>query len=75
MGVAAVSRETPSLTGELVGETHRGLKCAQAHPLRNQHQRGPTSLWVVEGVTEIQQGVEQAPLIPIGPSPTYSIKV
>ena len=37
----AAAGETPSLTGEVVGETHRGLECAQAHPLGNQHQRGP----------------------------------
>ena len=41
MGVGAAAGETPSLMGEVVGETHRGLECAQAHPLRNQHQRGP----------------------------------
>ena len=41
VGVGAAAGETPSLTGEVVGETHRGLKCAQAHPLGNQHQRGP----------------------------------
>ena len=41
MGVGAVAGETPSLTGEVVGETHRGLECAPALPLRNQHQRGP----------------------------------
>ena len=41
VGVEAAAGETPSLTGELVGETHRGLEHAQAHPLGNQHQRGP----------------------------------
>ena len=30
-------------------------------------------MWVAEGVTEIQQRVEQAPLLPLGPSPTYSL--
>ena len=39
--VEAAAGETPSLTGEFVGETQRGLECAQAHPLGNQHQRGP----------------------------------
>ena len=34
-------QETPSLTGEVVGEIHRDLECAQAHRLGNQHQRGP----------------------------------
>ena len=41
LGVGAAAGETPSLTGEVIGETHRGLECAQAHPLRSQHQRGP----------------------------------
>ena len=67
--------ETPSLTGEFVGETHRGLEHAQAHPRGNQHQRGPVSLWVEEGVTENQRRVEQVTWLPLGPSPTYSITV
>ena len=71
--VETTAVETPSLTGEVIGETHGGLECAQAHPLGNQHQRGPISLWVAEGVTETQQRVEQAPLLPLGPAPTYSI--
>ena len=41
MGVGAEAGETPSLTGEVVGETHGGLERAQAHPLGNQYQRGP----------------------------------
>ena len=41
MGVEAAAGETPSLTGEVVGETHRGLERTQAHPLGNQHQKGP----------------------------------
>ena len=41
VGVGAAAGETPRLTGEVVGETHRGLECAHAHPLGNQHQRGP----------------------------------
>ena len=73
VGVEAAAGETPSLTGELLGETHRGLERAQAHPLGNQHQRGPIWLWVAEGVTEIRQRVEQAPLLPLGPCPTYSV--
>ena len=32
-GVAAVG-ETPSRTGEFVGETHRVLECTEAHPSR-----------------------------------------
>ena len=73
MGVGVAAGKTPSLTGEVAGETHRGLECAQAHPLRNQHQRGPIRLWVAEGVTEIPWRVELAPLLPLGPSPTYSV--
>ena len=30
-------------------------------------------MWVAEGVTEIQQRVEQAPLLPLGPSPMYRV--
>ena len=54
VGVGAAAGETPSLTGEVVGETHRGLGRAQAHLLRNQHHRGPIGLWKAEGVAEIQ---------------------
>ena len=73
MGVGAAAGEIPSLTGEVVGETHRGLECAQAHPLGNQHQRGPICLWVAKVVTEIRWRVERAPLLPLGPFPTYSV--
>ena len=73
MRVEAAAGETPNLTGEFVGETHRGLECSRTGLLRNQHQRGPVSLWVAEGVTENQQRVEQAPMLPLGPSPTYSV--
>ena len=41
VGVEVTAGETPSLMGQFIGETHRGLECAQAHPLKNQHQRGP----------------------------------
>ena len=41
MGVEAAAEEIPSLTGEVVGETHRDLECVQAHPLENQHWRVP----------------------------------
>ena len=73
VGVEAAAGETPSLTGEFLGETHRGLERAQAHPLGNQRQKGPIWLWVAEGLTNIQQRVEQAPLLSLGPSPTYSV--
>ena len=75
VGVGEAAGETPSLTGEVVGETHRGLEGAQAHPLGNQHQKGPILLWVAEGVIEIRQRVEQAPLLPLGPSPMYIVTV
>ena len=73
VGVEALAGDTPRLTGEFVGETHRVLECTQYHPPRKQHQKGPLCLWVVGKVTESGQGAEQAPLLPLGPSPTYSI--
>ena len=72
MGVEVAAGETPSLTAQFVGETHRDLEYAQAHAHGNQHQRGPNLLWVAEGVTEIWQRVEQASLLPFDPSPMYS---
>ena len=71
MGVAVV-RETPSFTGEFVGDVHRALECTQNHPPGNQHQKGPICLWVAEEVTESQQRAEQAALFPLRPSPTFS---
>ena len=41
VGVEAAAGETPSLIGEFIAETHRGLEHAPDHPLRNQHQRDP----------------------------------
>ena len=41
MGVDTAEGETPRLTGEFVGETHRGLERAQAHPLGKQQEKGP----------------------------------
>ena len=72
-GVEVPAGETPSLTGEFVRETHRVLERTQTHPLGKQHQKGPIWLLVAEGVTEIRQRVEQRPLLPLGPSPTYSV--
>ena len=74
MGVEAAG-ETPSLTGEFAGETHRGLVRAQAHPPGNQHQQGPICLWVAGEMTENRLRVEEAVLFPLGPSPTYSTKI
>ena len=66
MGVEAVG-ETPSLTGESVGETHRVLEYTQTHLPRNQHQKGPLCLWVLGEVAEGWQRVEQVALFPLGP--------
>ena len=63
--------ETPSLTGEFIGETHSVLECTQTHPPRNQYQKGPVCLWVVEEVTESQPRAGQAALFPLGPLPPH----
>ena len=34
--------ETPSLTGESIGEAHRVLERTQTHPYGNQHTNPPT---------------------------------
>ena len=64
-----VARETPSLPGELSGETHPILECTQTHPPGNQHRKSPICLWVVEEVTESSQKAEQAAVFPFGPLP------
>ena len=51
MGVGAAAGETPSLMGEVIGETHRGLECAQAHFTREPAPEGP-SLIVGGGVKD-----------------------
>ena len=61
--------ETPSFTGQFVGETHRVLGHTQTHPPRNQHQKGPICLWAAEDITEIPPRVEEAALFPLGPLP------
>ena len=68
-GLGEVAGETPSLTGEFVGETHRVLEHTQTHPPRNQHQKGPICLWVAKEVTESQLRAEQAALFPLRPLP------
>ena len=65
--VVEVAGETPSLTGEFVGETHRVLEHTQTHPPGNQHQKSPIYLWVAEEVTENRQRAEQAALFPLRP--------
>ena len=67
MGGEAAAGETPSLTGEFVGETHRVLERTQTHPLGNQLQKGPICLFIGEEVTESQQRTEQEALFPLGP--------
>ena len=64
MGVAVVG-ETPSLTGEFIGETYRVLERTQTHPPRNQHQKDTTRLWVEGEVTESRARAEQAALVPL----------
>ena len=61
--------ETPSLTGEFVGETHRVLEHIQTHPPGDQPQKGPICLWVVGEVTETGTRAEQVALFPLRPLP------
>ena len=65
MGIEAAEGETPSLTGEFIGETNRVLERTQTHPPGNQHQEGPIYLWVAGEVTENWQRAEQAALFPL----------
>ena len=60
-----VAGKIPSLTGEFIGETHRALERTQNYPPRNQHQKSPICLWVVEKVTESWQRAEQAEFFPL----------
>ena len=64
-----VGGETPSLTGEFLGETHRVLEYTQAHPPGNQHQKGSIYLWAAGEVTENLLRDEQAASFPLGPLP------
>ena len=62
--------ETPRLTGEFVGETHRVPECTQTyHPPGNQQQKGPICLWVAGEVTESQLRAERVPLFDLRPLP------
>ena len=67
-----VTGETPSLTGEFIGETHRVLEHTQTHPPGNQHQKGPISFWEAGEVPESRPRAEQVALFPLRPLPTYS---
>ena len=51
VGVAEAG-ETPSLTGEVSGDTHRILECAQTHPPEKEHQKSTISLWVAGEATK-----------------------
>ena len=51
LGVAVVAGETPSLTGEFIGETYRVLEHTQIRPPGNQDQKGPICRWVAGEVT------------------------
>ena len=68
MGVVETG-DTPSLTGEFGGETHRVLECTQTLAPGSQYQTGPICLWVAGEVTENQQRAEQAALFPLRPLP------
>ena len=65
--------EIPSLTGEIVGETHRVLEHTQIHLPRNQHQKSPICLWIVGEITEIWARTKQAALFPLGPHPRHAM--
>ena len=65
--------ETPSLTGEYIGETHRVLECTQTHPLGNQHQKTAIYLWVVGGERlKAERKLRKWHCSISDPSPTYS---
>ena len=61
----AAAGETPSLTGEFVGETQQVLECTQTHPPGNWHQKGPICLWIMGEVTESRVRAKQEALFPI----------
>ena len=66
VGVEAAG-ETPSLTGEFVGESYMVLVCTQNHLAGNQHQTSPICLWVEEEVTESWPRAEKVGLFPLRP--------
>ena len=65
LGVEAAG-ETPSLTGKIVGDPQYLRKYTKPG---NQHQKGPTCLWVAEEVTESCPRAEQVALFPLRPLP------
>ena len=69
MGVEAAAGETPSLTEELAGQTHRGPRTYTKPPTWESEPEGPNLLVGSGEVTESQQRVEQTALFPLGPLP------
>ena len=69
MGVVVVG-ETPSLTGESIGQAQEILECTQAHPPGNQHLKGPIYLWVAVEVIESQQELSKWHCSPSDHAPT-----
>ena len=70
VGVVVAVGETPSLTGELVGETHRVLEHIQTYPPRESAPEGP-NLLVRKWLKACQEPSKcHCPLSE--PSPTYS---
>ena len=61
------AEETPSLTGEFIGQTHRVLECTQTHAPGNQHQKSPICLWVEGEVNESQPRAGQEALFLLRP--------
>ena len=44
VGITVAAVETPSLTGEFIGDTQGVLECTQTYAPGNQHQKGPICL-------------------------------
>ena len=63
VGIVA-AEETPSLTGEFVGETHRLRKCTQTHPLANPHLKGHKPLVGSEGSDRKWDKSEASSIVP-----------
>ena len=68
VGVAVVE-ETPSLTGDFIGEIHRVLEHTQTHVPGIQHEKGLICLCEVGEVIETQLRAKQVALFPFWPFP------
>ena len=64
--------ETPSLTGEFIGETHSVLERTQSQPPGNQHRKGPICLWKAREMTESQIGIVPSQTPPPQTVPQHS---